>query len=140
MFEFLSEMDVLSNASVYCVHLVQRNSNQYCHFAYQVSKIFCVDADQLDSKLEGVLSVLTITYVSFSMFQPNLQTNTPHCGTQDTPHPIGTEIIEDRQRLTNEQRTSEVPNSKAAVAQQTQKLSEEIIRLHEQINVLEQVI
>jgi hypothetical protein len=74
------------------------------------------------------------------MFQPNLQTNTPHCGTRDTPHPIDTEIIEDHQRLNNEQRTPEVPNSKAAIAQQNQKLSEEIVRLHEQINVLEQVI
>jgi hypothetical protein len=90
--------------------------------------------------LEEVLSVPTITYVSISMFQPNLQTNTPHCGNQDTPLPTGTETIEDHQRLNNEQRMPEVPNSKAALMQQNQKLSEEIMRLHEQISILEQVM
>jgi hypothetical protein len=73
------------------------------------------------------------------MFQPNLQTSTPLGGTQDTRHPIGTEIIGDHQRLNNEQRTPEVSKSKAAAAQQNQKLSEEVMRLHEQISILEQV-
>jgi len=80
------------------------------------------------------------TYVAFSMFQPNLQTSTSHCGNQDTPHPIDTETIEDHPRLNNEQRTPEVPNTKAALTQQNQKLSEEIMRLHEQISILEQVM
>jgi cell division protein FtsB len=75
------------------------------------------------------------------MFQPNMQTNTPHCGNEDTPHPIGTDTIEDHHRLNNEQRTLEVPNSKtAALTQQNQKLSEEVMRLHEQISILEQVM
>jgi hypothetical protein len=93
-----------------------------------------------NSKLEEGLSVPTKTYVEFSMFQPDLQTNTPHHGNQDTPHPIGTEAIEDHQRLNNEQRTPEVPNSKTALMQQNQKLSEEIMRLHQQISILEQVM
>jgi hypothetical protein len=75
------------------------------------------------------------------MFQPNVQTNSPHCGNQDAPHPISTDTIEDHQRLNNEQRTLEVPNSMtAALTQQNQKLSEEVMRLHEQISILEQVM
>jgi cell division protein FtsB len=75
------------------------------------------------------------------MFQPNMQTSTPHCENQDTPHPVGTGTIEDHQRLNNEKRTLEVPNSKtAALTQQNQKLSEEVMRLNEQISILEQVM
>jgi hypothetical protein len=74
------------------------------------------------------------------MFQPNSQTNNLDLRTKEPPQPLGTEMVEDHRGLNDKQRPPEVPNNNAAVAPQNQKLSEETMRLHEQISILEQVI
>lgn len=74
------------------------------------------------------------------MFQPNSQSNILVHRNKDPRQPLGTEMVEDHQGLNDEQRPPEVPNNNATVAPQNQKLSEETMRLHEQISILEQVI
>jgi hypothetical protein len=79
--------------------------------------------------------------VYFSMFQQNSQTNTVHPRTATSPsQPLGTEVIADHERFIDEQRSAEVPNSNTTTMQQNQDLPKEIMRLHEQISILEQVI
>jgi hypothetical protein len=73
------------------------------------------------------------------MFQPNSQSNILDLRNKEPHQPLGTEMVEDHQGLNDEQRPPEVPNN-VAVAPQSHKFSEETMRLHEQITILEQVI
>jgi hypothetical protein len=73
------------------------------------------------------------------MFQQNSKTSSVHLRTADPSQPLRTEVVEDRDRFIGEQ-GSEVQNNNTAVVQQNQDLPKEIMRLHEQINILEQVI
>jgi hypothetical protein len=73
------------------------------------------------------------------MFQPNSQSHILDLGNKDPWQPLGTEMVEEHRGL-DEQRPPEVPNNDVAVAPQNEKASEETMRLHEQISILEQVI
>lgn len=73
------------------------------------------------------------------MFQPNSQSDILDIRNKEPHQPLGTGMVE-HPGLNDEQRPTEVPNNNIAVAPQNQKLSEETMRLHEQINILEQVI
>jgi hypothetical protein len=73
------------------------------------------------------------------MFQPNSQSDPLDHINKRPAQPLGTEVVEDHQGLNDEQSRPDIPNSNAAVALQNQKVSEETMRLHEQIRILEQV-
>jgi hypothetical protein len=82
-----------------------------------------------------------MTHICFSMFQQNSQTNTFYLRTASSPsQPLRTEVIADHERYIDEQRSAEVPINNTAALQQNQELPKEIMGLHEQISILEQVI
>ncbi|XP_021913446.1 protein fantom-like isoform X3 [Zootermopsis nevadensis] len=76
---------------------------------------------------------------SQNMFQENSQTNTLRFKTAASPsQPLGTEVIPDHERFIDEHTSAEIPSSNTAAVEQNQEFPKEIMRLHEQISILEQ--
>ncbi|PNF37290.1 hypothetical protein B7P43_G00421 [Cryptotermes secundus] len=125
--------------------------NQLVEHTYMHSAVHCNWMRKSQSSSRSCTRSHTGTYMQSSrlqnavssnepqnMFQPNSQSNILDHRNKDPRQPLGTEMVEDHQGLNDEQRPPEVPNNNAAVAPQNQKLSEETMRLHEQISILEQ--